>query len=129
MYLRCCREANRLINDSCKQYFSNRISNLPQDPRKRWAAVKVFLRTAERDNSRTEEENNKACTAISAFFAEKIQKIREFLKSELAGISINHFSFDAPHCGQSLTALSMVTLAEVFKLITSCRLSRHQQTL
>ena len=77
-----------------------------------------MLHTAERDNSRTEEENKKACTAISAFFAEKIRKIRESLKSELAGISINHLSFDAPQFAQSLTALSMVTPAEVIKLIT-----------
>ena len=66
---------------------------MSQDSRKRWATVKELLHTADKDNTRTEEENRTACMAIADFFADKIREMQHALNSKLAGTVFDPFAF------------------------------------
>ena len=76
------------------------------------------MHTADKDNTRTEEENRTACTAIADFFTDKIRKIQNALNSKLASTVYEPFSFDVFYFDHKLTSLSTVTPAEVYKLIS-----------
>ena len=81
-YRKSCKETNRLINNLHRQYYADQINNLSQDPRKRWATVMELLHTADKDKTRTEEDNHTVCAAIANFFRWQDLKNTECTKFE-----------------------------------------------
>ena len=75
--------------------------------------VKELLHTADKDNTRMEEENRTACMAIADFFSDKMRKIQNALNSKLASTVYHPLSFDVCYSDHKLTSLSTVIPAEV----------------
>ena len=65
-----------------------------------------------------EEENRTACAAIADFVADKIRKIQNALNTKLAGTVYDPYLFDMFYSDHTLMLLSIVTPAEVYKLIS-----------
>ena len=117
-YRKTCRSTNRLITDSRKKYFSDKITQ-SDDSRGRWRIVKDLLHTNGSRLLRTADEARLFCNAVARFFHNKIIDIGTSIAARLTNIVGDRFSRDKPHNGTFLDNLSPVTIPEVTKIINS----------
>ena len=117
-YRKTCRSTNRLITDSRKKYFSDKITQ-SDDSRGRWRIVKDLLHTNGSRLLRTADEARLFCNTVARFFHNKIIDIGTSIAARLTNIAGDRFSRDKPHNGTFLDNLSPVTIPEVMKIINS----------
>ena len=71
LYRRCCRSTNKLIIDSCRDSFQNRLQKC-RSSGEQWKVVKELLHSSDRDKSWCGSENLSLCSTFSSFFHNKI---------------------------------------------------------
>ena len=71
-YRRQCRETNRLINESRRLHYAERIGDMTSGAKKRWNAVNDLLHTNDRGADFSPDIAEKQCTAISSFLSTKL---------------------------------------------------------
>jgi len=71
-YRKVCRDANRLINESRKAFYTQRVTESSRDPRSLWRVVKGILHT---NQANTQYEPG-MCDKFSTYFRSKIDKVK-----------------------------------------------------
>lgn len=115
-YRRACRQANRIINDSRRDYYRGQLATLT-DSKDRWKLTKHLLHSNTAPQDRTELENSKLCTSFSYYFGDKIRKLKLAVARDKKAYASSHA--DPSHIGDRLDSLRLVTSAEVSKILFS----------
>jgi len=114
-YRETCRRANRLITESRRAFYSQRINNSSRDPRALWRCVKGLLHT---NNASVQHEPGMS-NRFSAFFNEKIVKAKTnilMLRSQ-SPLNAPFEPSDEINSDSCLHSLSEVSVVEVSRLI------------
>ena len=116
-YRQMCRTSNRLINKSRHDHYAAQIesANCCKD---RWRTVNSLLHSGKKRTVHSSADNSKLCVSFSNYFADKIDKLKRVVASEVIALGTPrpaelHFT------GLALNNLSCVTLVEVSKILTS----------
>ena len=116
-YRRACRRANKLINESRKDYFRSQLAS-SEDCRERWQITKRLLHSARTAQNRAVDELQQLCDKFAKFFINKIISLEHSVALTLSTISIFHAP-DPIYVGEPLDSVTDVTADEVLKLISS----------
>jgi hypothetical protein len=120
-YRRACRTANRLINESRRDYYRKRLEECDRNHGKRWRVVKELLHTADRDNTATDSENRELCCTFSDFFVSKINALKASVSARLSSLHPCPVLLDSLRSTEPFYCIPQVSSAEVFKLLTDCQ--------
>jgi len=121
-YRRSCRRANQLINESRTCHYRQRFQDAGCDHKKRWRIVGELLHSHDSDKTRTDTENRALCDTFSAYFIDKIVKLRDNVSDTLRSLQStlpSYLSFP-PYHGPVIDRLPPVTTEEVRKVLNSC---------
>ena len=116
-YRRACRRANKLFNESRKDYFRSQLAS-SEDCRERWQITKRLLHSARTAQNRAVDELQQLCDKFAKFFINKIISLKHSVALTLSTISIFHAP-DSIYVGEPLDSVTDVTADEVLKLILS----------
>ena len=116
-YRRACRRANKLINESRKDYFRSQLSS-SENCRERWQITKRLLHSARTAQNRAVDELQQLCDKFAKFFINKIISLKHSVALTLSTINIFHAP-DPIYLGEPLDSVTDVTADEVLKLISS----------
>ena len=118
-YRKACRHANKaIINSRCK-FYHDRLETTNTDPRQRWTVIRDVLHQTESPEVLSPIESQRLCVGFSDFFINKINNIKQTIKSSLTNklCDTNPMQFDVLHTGKLLTDLRSPSIEEVSKLI------------
>jgi len=119
-YRAACHRANTLINSSRNRYRCQRVVEAGKDTRRVWSAVKNLLCTNHRDTTTASTEADSSfCSALAAFFVNKVRNIKSAISSALADQQFDPLSSDQPCSGESMSEFTLVTETEVARLLRS----------
>ena len=116
-YRLACRRANKLINESRKDYFRSQLSS-SENCRERWQITKRLLHSARTAQNRAVDELQQLCDKFAKFFINKIISLKHSVALTLSTINIFHAP-DPIYLGEPLDSVTDVTADEVLKLISS----------
>ena len=85
-----------LINRLRWQYIRHEIE-ICTDVRKRWSAITRLLSSPDNDGHLAKADEKKMCTDFSLFLSEKIQKLRDAIKTRLLKPTLPPPFPDPPH--------------------------------
>ena len=115
-YRAACRAANRLITESRRTFYADRVIETSHDPRALWRCVKGLLHS----NKLSTIHDRGLCEIFSTFFHDKIAKAKAkvaTLRSQLTLNSLMHRSVSAMN-NNHLEVLAETSVSEVDKLIS-----------
>src|SRR5664279_1281288 len=87
--------------------------------KKRWSAVNELLHSNDRSAPPPPTEAKLQCDSISAFFNNKVRRMKETIASRLSGLIYNPFAFDNMHSGSPMESFCPVTVDEVVRLLNT----------
>ena len=117
-YRKSCRETNRLINDSRRDFMRDQISE-ETDPKLRWRTVKHLLHSGSTDSKMSTDVCSNLCTTFSGYFVNKINNLKHSILNKLGSFTVKPQFIEQPHTGPQFESIPLVTPAEVRKLLTS----------
>ena len=117
-YRKSCRETNRLINDSRRDFMRDQISE-ETDPKLRWRTVKHLLHSGSTDSTMSTDECSNLCATFSSYFVNKINNLKHSILNKLGSFTVKPQFVDQPHTGPQFQSIPLVTPAEVRKLLSS----------
>ena len=118
-YRSACRQANRLIRESRRKFFEDRI-HASSDSKQRWSTIKQLLHP--RGSQSTCGNNNGTAhfsEILSSYFVDKIKSIKNEISKKLAGLVPDPFAWDVVFHGEKLVDLNPVSPTEVLRLPSS----------
>ena len=128
-YRKSCRETNRLINDSRRDFMRDQITE-ETDPKLRWRTVKHLLHSGSTatDSTMSTDECSNLCATFSSYFVNKINNLKHSILIKLGSFTVKPQFIEQPHTGPQFESIPLVTPAEVQKLLASipsksCKLS------
>ena len=113
-FRRCCRDTNRLINESRRQSVSSRLGQCA-NARQRWSAVRKLLHD-DNQSARTSDDAS-FCNMFANYFVSKIDSLKSTISSQLSGLAFPPSDPVRPHASMQL--LEPVTSLEVSKLLST----------
>jgi len=116
-YRRCCRATNKLITESRRCHFQQRLNECT-DPRSRWRTVNELLHKNDRVLG-TDIENERLCATFSAYFRTKIDSLKQSIALTLSLLTSLPYLNDIAFTGHPLTHIPPVTVAEVATILKS----------
>jgi len=116
-YRHSCRRANKLINISRQQYFSNKLASAT-DCVGRWRVVKTLLHSDRSPSCRSDDDNSSLCHTFSNFFTDKITSLKRAVATETVALG-TPCPPDNHHKGTSFHDLAPVTSDEVRRVLSS----------
>ena len=117
-YRRACRRANKLINESRKEYFRSQLSS-SENCRERWQITKRLLHSARTAQNRAVDELQQLCDKFAKFLINKITSLKHSVALTLSTMNNIFHAPDPIYLGEPLDSVTDVTVDEVFKLISS----------
>ena len=117
-YRSACRQANRLIRESRRKFFEDRI-HASSDSKQRWSTIKQLLHP--RGSQSTCRNNNGTAhfsEILSSYFVDKIKSIKNEISKKLAGLVPDPFAWDVVFHGEKLVDLNPVSPTEVLRLLS-----------
>jgi len=118
-YRQACRVANKEITKARSDFYSSRIAEAAEEPRRRWSAIRDVLHLTETKTDRSADESEKLCNAFAVFFDDKIQKAKEAIKTQLSSHGTQPLQFDTAFAGSPLDDLQPPTEDKVRRLIST----------
>ena len=118
-YRRACRVANKEITKARSDFYSTRIAEAADDPRRRWSVIRDVLHITETKTYRSADESQKLCNTFVVFFNDKIRKAKEAIKTRLLSHRTQPLQFDMAFTGSPLDDLQPPTEEEVRRLIST----------
>ena len=112
VYKKACKVANRLINESRRTYFAQRVKESCSDPRKLWQTVKGILHVKRSGCG----DQTGLCSAFASACAAKIDKVKEMVAGGMNNVSTT-MTFIERSTPVSLNLLQPTTEAEVRKIV------------
>ena len=104
-YRQACRVANKEITKARRDFYSSRIAEAAEDPRRRWSAIRDILHVTETKTHRSADESQKLCNTFVVFFDDKTQKAKEAIKTRLSSHGTQPLQFDTAFAGSPLDDL------------------------
>ena len=114
-YRKSCRETNRLINDSRRDFTRDQISE-ETDPKLRWRTVKHLLHSGSTDSTMSTDECSNLCTTFSGYFVNKINNLKHSILNKLGSFTVKPQFVEQPHTGPQFESIPLVTPAKVRKI-------------
>jgi len=119
-YRAVCRRANVLINGSRRDYIRRELDACT-DSQQRWTTVKRILHSSNSKKSILDNVDSNLCDKFSDFFMSKVTQLRHNISSRLSSQPTEQLPADPSHSGPILSTLSIVTVKEVYDLLSSIR--------
>ena len=114
-YRRSCRTANRLINESRRDFMWDQLAD-STDSKQRWQSVKNMLHSNSSEKTLSTDECADLCPTFSNYFVNKINKLS--ILGKLSKFTVAPQFPKQPYSGPQLENLSPVTPDEVKKLLS-----------
>ena len=108
-YRQCCSTTN-VINELHRNHTQQQLNNNTSSAAKMWKISKELLHSANRDEARTDEENQRLCNT-SDFFATKITTIKTTISARLTSLN---YPYPAPYVMHQLPTF-------IFPIMYSCK--------
>ena len=118
-YRKACRSANKLIVDSRRDFYRERINAARADPRKRWTAIRDVLHLSNEVEIRSASACRNLCDSFASYFVSKIRNIKAAIQIRLANSQTDPLQSDPVYHGPLLSTLPAPSVDEVRKLICS----------
>ena len=91
-YRVACRRANDEINRARGVFCKSRLDECAGDSRQLWRVTKDLLHADRRTQAADEAPG--LCNILSSFFVDKVEKIRDIIRSDLRSMPAVSFSFE-----------------------------------
>ena len=116
-YQRSCRTANRLINESRRNFMRDQLAD-STDSKQRWQSVKNMLHSNSSEKILSTDECAGLCTTFSNYFVNKINNLKLSILGKLNKFTVAPQFPEQPYSGPQLENLSPVAPDEVKKLLS-----------
>jgi len=116
-YRVACRRTNDEINRARGVFCKSRLDECAGDSRQLWRVTKDLLHADRRTQAADEAPG--LCNILSSFFVDKVEKIRDIIRSDLLTMPAVSFSFEIQRCYTSISQFTTVTVEEVKGVIAA----------
>jgi len=110
-----CKAANKMINETLRKHYVDRIADVNTGSKNRWCAINELLY----NNDRPASPSQKCAKIQSAFFYNEVRCMKQTLASRLLGQIHHPFAFNIMHCETNLDGFTTVVVNEVIKLLNT----------
>jgi hypothetical protein len=116
-YRKSCRIANRTIVASRGNFYNDRIQTAAADPRRRCVEIRHILHLITTCQIRSDDDYAQLSCGFSAFFADKIRRTKDAIRSRLGNTFEDPLLSDVRHVAQMFTDITPPSTDEIYRLI------------